>query len=178
MDRLRCGRARWLLAGTAFAVLGADLEWASSQALWTLGFVLEGLWAALVVQLVLTFPEGRAWSRAARVAVIAAYSVTFFGQLLGAFVLPDARDVLSVAPHPSVADAVDRVQALSGVCLTLVVLFLVLPRVRALRGPARRAQGPLLVAAATTAVAALVWLGWVTTTGARVSTLEAIVLAV
>jgi signal transduction histidine kinase len=160
LDRPRWRRARWLLAWTAFAVLAADLEWASSHALWTLGFVVEGLWAALVVQLVLTFPEGRAWSRVARVAVIAAYAVTFGGQLLGAFV------------------AVDRARALAGVCLALVVLFLALRRVHDVRGPARRAQGPLLVAAATTATAVIVWLGWVIATGARASMLESIVRAV
>ena len=59
LERPRWRRARWLLAATAFALLGADLEWASSHTVWTLGFVLEGLWAAFLVQLVLTFPEGR-----------------------------------------------------------------------------------------------------------------------
>ena len=44
LERPRWRRARWLLAATPFALLGADLEWASSHALWTLGFLLEGLW--------------------------------------------------------------------------------------------------------------------------------------
>ena len=57
LERPRGRRARWLLAAAAFAVLGADLAWASSHALWTLGFVLAGLWTALLAQLVLTFPE-------------------------------------------------------------------------------------------------------------------------
>src|SRR5436190_22000289 len=37
LARPRWRRVRFLLAATAFALLGADLEWASSNALWTLG---------------------------------------------------------------------------------------------------------------------------------------------
>jgi signal transduction histidine kinase len=178
LARPRWRQARWLLAATAFALLGADLEWASSHALWTLGFVLEGLWVALFVQLVLTFPEGRSWSRVARVAIVAAYAMTFGGRLVGAFVVPDARDALSVAPYASVAHTVDRVREISSVGLALVVLFLALQRARGVRGPARRLQGPLLLAAVITALAALVWLGWVIASGTQVSTLETITRAV
>jgi signal transduction histidine kinase len=174
LERPRWRRARWLLAATAFALLGADLEWANSHTPWTLGFVLEGLWAAFLVQLVLTFPEGRSWSRVARVAIVGAYALTLGGQLVGALVAPDARDMLSLAPHADVARAIDRVQEFCGVALALVVLFLVLRRARVLPGPARRAQWPLLLAAAITALTGLVWLGWVIASGGHVSTLETI----
>ena len=112
---------------------------------------------------------GRApWSRPARFAIAGAFAVTLGGQLVGAFVLPDARDLLSVAPQQTVADAVDRAQEISGIAVALAVLFLVLRRLRALRGAARRAQAPLLVAAALTVLAGLLWLGWVIATdGAR-----------
>ena len=172
LERPRWRRARWLLAATPFALLGADLEWASSHALWTLGFLLEGLWAAFLVQLVVTFPEGRPWSRPARVAVVAAYMLTLGGQLVGVLVAPDTRDMLSVTSSPSLADAIDRAQATAGACLAVGVLFLALQRVRVLGLPARRAQGPLLVGTAITALADLVWLGWVIGTRARVPTLE------
>jgi signal transduction histidine kinase len=178
LQRPRWRRARWLLAGAAFAVLGADLEWASSHALWTLGFLLEGLWAPLLVQLVLTFPEGRSWSRMAQVAIAGAYAAMFGGQLVGAFVVGDARDVLSVAPHVTVAHTVDRAQEISAIAVALVVLFLVVQRLRVLRGPARRAQGPLLVAAAIAASTSVVWLAWVIATDARTSTLGTIVRVV
>jgi len=114
LERPRWRRARWLLAATPFALLGADLEWASLHALWTLGFLLEGLWAAFLVQLVVTFPEGRPWSRPARVAVVAAYMLTLGGQLVGVLVAPDTRDMLSVTSSPSLADAIDRAQATAG----------------------------------------------------------------
>ena len=178
LERPRWRRARWLLAATPFVLLGADLEWASSHALWTLGFLLEGLWAALLVQLVVTFPEGRPWSRLARIAILAAYTLTLGGQLVGELVAPDTRDLLSVASHPNVAHAIDRAQEISGVGVALVVLFLVLQRVHALGRPARRAQAPLLLAAAITTLAGLVWLGWVIATDARAPTLETIARAI
>jgi signal transduction histidine kinase len=177
LERPRWRRARRLLAAAPFVVLGADLEWAGSHALWTLGFLLELLWAAFLVQLVLTFPEGRPWSRQARIAVLAAYALTLGGQLVGAVVAPDTRDLLSVTSNPSVADAIDRAQAIAGVVLALGVLFLVLQRMHALGRPARRAQAPLLLAAAITALAGLAWLGWVTVTDARAPTLETIARA-
>jgi signal transduction histidine kinase len=178
LERPRWRRARWLLAATPFVLLGADLEWASSHALWTFGFLLEGLWVALLVQLVVTFPEGRPWSRPARFVILAAYTLTLGGQLVGGLAAPDTRDVLSIASHPNVAHAIDRAQELSGVGVALVVLVLVVRRMHALGHPARRAQAPLLLAAAITALAALVWLGWVIATDARVPTLETIARAV
>jgi signal transduction histidine kinase len=177
LERPRWRRVRLLLATTAFALLGADLEWANSHALWTFGLLLEGLWAAFLVQLMLTFPEGR-WSRATHSAIVGAYAVAFGGQLVGALVVPDPRDVLSVAPHASVAQAVDRGQEIAGIAIALTVLFLVMQRLRVLRGPACRAQGPLLVAAAVTVLAGLLWMSSASATGPRTSTLETIARAV
>ena len=122
-------RARWrrsgiLLAAAGFALLAADLQWANSHVLWTVGFLLNALWVALLVQLVLTFPEGRPWSRVAPFAIAGAFVTTVAGQLVGAFVLPDARDVLTVTPHQTLADAVDRVQGILGMGIALVLLVL------------------------------------------------------
>jgi signal transduction histidine kinase len=163
-------RARWrrsgiLLAAAAFALLAADLQWASSHVLWTLGFLLNALWVALLVQLVLTFPEGRPWSRVARFAIAGAFATTVAGQLAGALVLPESRDVLTVTPHQTAADAVDRVQEILGIGIALVLLVLLVRRLLVLRGPAQRAQAPLLAAAAFTVLAALLWLVWTGATG-------------
>ena len=86
--------------------------------------------------------------------------------------------MLSVAPHASVAHVIDRSQEISGIAVALVVLLLVGQRLRVLRGPARRVQGPLLVAAAVTVPASLVWLGWVIATDGSTSTLGTIGRAV
>ncbi len=114
----------------------------------------------------------------AAVAIVGAYAVTFGGQLVGAFVDPDARDLLSVAPHVAVAHTIDRAQEISALAVALVVLFLIVQRLRVLRGPARRTQGPLLVAAVVMVPTSVVWLAWVIATGARTSTLETINRAV
>ena len=109
---------------TAFAVLGADLQWAGADVLWTLGFLLETAWVALLVQLVLTFPEGRAWTRVAGGAIAAAYLATLGGSSYVALVLPDSRDVLSVTQQQTVADAVDRGQGILFIAVAFAVLLL------------------------------------------------------
>ena len=175
LERERWRRPRILLAAAAFAVLAADLQWAGSHVLWTLGFLLESVWVALLVRVVLTFPEGRPWSPAARAAAAGAYATTLGGQLVGAFVLADSRDVLSAAPHQAVADAVDRIQGVLGIAISLAVLFLLASRLLTLRGrPAQRAQAPLLAAAVLTVPTVLLWLGWVSATGTHAPTLETI----
>ena len=174
LERARWRRSSALLASAALALLAADLQWASPHALWTVGFLLEALWVALLVQLVLTFPEGRPWSRAAPIAIAAAYAATFGGQLVGALVLPDSRDVLSVAPQQTVADAIDRVQGLVGVAVALAVLFLVARRLLVLRGPAQRAQAPLLAGAGITVLTTVLWLVLVSATDEGTPGLETI----
>jgi signal transduction histidine kinase len=178
LERTRWRRSRALLAAAAFALLAADLQWTSSHALWTLGFLLEALWVALLVQVVLTFPEGHPWSRVALVAIVGVYAATLGGQLVGAFVLPDSRDVLFVLPQQTVADTVDRAQGILGIAVALAVLVLLVRRLLALRGPARRAQAPLLVAAVLTVPATVLWLVWVSANGDGVPTLETIGRAV
>jgi signal transduction histidine kinase len=174
LERRRWKRSRALLALAAFTLLASDLQWAGANVLWTLGFLLDTAWVALLVQVVLTFPEGLAWSRAARVAIAGAYLATFGGQLIGAFVLPDSRDVLSVAQQQTVADAVDRVQGTLGAAVALGVLWLLVRRLRVLRGPARRAQAPLLVAAAVAIPPLVLSLAWMTATGEGSATIDAI----
>ena len=178
MDRPRWRRARWLLAAGGFALLGADLAWSGSHPLWTLGLLLQGLWAVLLLQVVVSFPEGRPWSRPATVAIVAAYAAAFGGQLVGAFVGADSRDALSVAAHETFTDWVDSAQEISVVVLALAALVLVVRRLRILRSPARRAQGPPLVVAAVTLPMGIVWLSWVIATDGGTATLDTVGRAV
>ena len=174
LERRRWQRSRALLALAAFVLLAADLQWAGANALWTLGFLLDTAWVALLVQVVLTFPEGRAWSRAARAAIAGAYLATLGGQLIGASVLPNSRDVLSVTQQQVAADAIDHGQEILGIAVALGVLWLLVRRFRTLRGPARRAQGPLLVAAATAVPPLILSLAWMTVAGERSATINTI----
>src|SRR5204862_7402595 len=75
-------------------------------------------------------------------------------------------------------DAVQRAQVAIGIAVGLAVLFLVVGRLLVLRGPARRAQSPLLVAAGLTVLATLAWLAWATATGESAATLQTIVRVV
>jgi signal transduction histidine kinase len=174
VERPRWRGAGWALAAAAFAIIGADLEWSTSRALWTLGFVLEGIWVALLVGLVLGVSQGRPWSRSARLAVVGAFVVTLGAQLVGVFFSPDARDLLAVAPSETVAHAIDRTQELAAAALGLVVLALVLQRLTVLRGVARRSRGPLVVATAVSVLVGLAWLSWVIATDGSMPTLETI----
>ena len=174
LERRRWRRSRSLLAFAAFTLLAADLQWAGANVLWTLGFLLDAAWAAVLIHVVLTFPEGRAWSQAARSAIATAYVATLGGQLIGVFVSPDSRDVLAVAQQQTVADAVDRVQGTLGVAVALGVLWLLVRRLRGLRGPPRRAQAPLLAAAALAVPPLVVSLAWMTATGEGSATIDTI----
>ena len=174
LERARWRRPRALLAAAAFALLAADLQWASADAVWTLGFLADGLWAALLVHVVLTFPDGRPWSRASTITIAGAYVATIGGQAAGAFVDPDSRDLLSLSAQRTAADAIDRAQAVLGIAVALALLVLVVQRLRILRGPARRAQAPLLVAGALTVPIAALSLAWLGVTGRDVSRLGTI----
>jgi signal transduction histidine kinase len=176
---LALGRARWrrsriLLTACAFALLAADLQWASSDGLWTLAFLLQALWLALLVHFVLTFPDGRPWSRAAQAVIATGYATALGGQLAGVLFLPASRDVLSVAPHQTLADGVDRAQGILGITIALAVLVLVARRLLLLRGAARHAQAPLLAAAVLCVPTAVLWLVHHVATLEPAATLETI----
>jgi signal transduction histidine kinase len=178
LERKRWRRARWLLAAAAFALLAADLVWTSADGLWTMGLLLAWVWAAILVQLVLTFPDGRPWSRLSRTAIFGAYAIAVGGQLFAALVADDARDVLSVAPHAGIARSVHRAQEIGGIGVGLVLLVLVLLRLGVLQAAAWRAQGPLLIAATISAATGVACLAWLLADGEAASTLDTIARAV
>ena len=57
-----------------------------------------------------TFPDGRPWSRVAQIAIAGAYVATLGGQLVGAFVRSDTRDVprSRAATRPSRTPSIER----------------------------------------------------------------------
>jgi signal transduction histidine kinase len=155
-------RRRWrptarLLAVAGFAVLVADLAWTSTHVVGTIGVLVEWLWAAILVQLVLTFPEGRPWAPGARVVVPAAYVVATGGQVVVAFASSNVR-------------AAHRAQEFAALAVGAAVLGFVGLRLVTLRGPGRRAHAPLLVAAVASAATAIGFLGWALAAGASSAT--------
>ena len=172
LQRARWRRARILLVSSSFALLASDLRWARSDGLWTFGFLLASVWVALLVHFVLTFPEGRPWSRSASIAVAGAYAAAVGGQLAGVLVDPAPRDVLDLAASERLAEGIGRAQGAVGLAVGLAVAVLVGRKLLSLRGTARRAQAPLLAASLLALPAALLWLGWVIVTGDGAQTLE------
>jgi signal transduction histidine kinase len=178
LERPRWRRASVLLAAAAFTLLAGDLVWASSRAAWTVGFLLAGLWVALLVQLVLTSPDGRASSPVGSAVIAGAYGLALGGQLARLLVLDDSRDALSVAPDPGVAHTLARVEAACGIALGLLVLALIVNDARRLRGPALRARGPMLATAVAALTAGIVRLAWVLVSDTPSSTAQTVARAV
>jgi signal transduction histidine kinase len=160
-ERPRWRPASWLLAAASSALLAADLAWTSRPVVGTIGVLLGWLWAALLVQLVLTFPEGRMWTRPARVVVSAAYATALGGQIVDAFASGDARPA-------------HRAQEIGALLVGAAVLVLVAMRLRVLRGSAHLAQSPLFVAAGVAAGTATACLGWLLAADATSSALDTI----
>jgi signal transduction histidine kinase len=173
-ERPRRRRASVLLVAAAFAVLAGDLVWASAHVAWTIGFLVAGVWAALLIQLVLTSPDGRSSSRTASLAIAAVYLLALAGQLARLLVLDDSRDAVSVAPDPGVAHTIARAEAACGIALGLLVFALVANDARRLRGTALRARGPLVAAALATLAAGLVRLAWVLASDTPASTAQTV----
>jgi signal transduction histidine kinase len=161
LERTRWRPAAWLLAAAAFALLGADLAWTSTRVVGTIGVLLEWLWAALLVQLVLTFPDGRPWRRLAWVVVPVAYGAALGGQIVVAFASANVH-------------AAYRAQEITALAVGAAVVGLVAPRLLTLQGPGRRAQAPLLIAAAASAATAVGFLAWLLATDATSSALNTI----
>ncbi len=161
LERPRWRAATWLLAAAAFALLGADLAWTSTRVVGTIGVLLGWLWAAILVQLVLTFPEGRPWTAASRVLIPAAYAAAAGGQIVVAFASSNEH-------------VTHRAQEIVALAVGAAVLGLVARRLLTLQGPGRRAQAPLLLAAAVSAATGAGFLCWLLATDVSSSPLDTI----
>jgi signal transduction histidine kinase len=161
LERPRWRPTAWLLAAAAFALLGADLAWTTARVVGTIGVLLGWLWAAILVQLVLTFPEGRPWRSATWAVVTSAYAAAVGGQVVVAFASANVH-------------AAHRAQEIVALAVGAAVLGLVAPRLLTLHGPGRRAKAPLLVAAAASAATAVGFLAWLLTTDVTSSALNTV----
>jgi hypothetical protein len=137
-------RAGWLMAGIAAGWFLEDLQLSSSALPWTVGLLLAWLPAAMVVQLVVSFPDGRMWSWPARAVLAGAFLVTVGRAVLGALFLPDGRNLLLVSRHHGAVDAVDHDASYLGLAVTIALAVLIVLRLRSLRGVARRVALPPL----------------------------------
>jgi hypothetical protein len=156
LERTSLRRSGALMLAVAGTWVLYDLQHAESAILWTLGWVFADVYAALLVQLILSFPEGRIWSRSARVVVVATWAATVGCAFVSALFEPDSRNLLLVEPDVERADAIGQLSATAGVLIVVALITLVVSRLVRLRGVARRASAPLLLGALGTASFALV----------------------
>ena len=127
-------------------------------ALWTIGFLLAFLGDALVVQLVLSFPEGRIWSLPARLTIAATYVATVGLSSVAALFEPDGRNVLVVHANERLSDAIGQTAAALGFVITASFAVLIGKRLLSLRGPTRRAVLPMLLGALLVVPVNAAWL--------------------
>jgi signal transduction histidine kinase len=143
-------RIGMLSVAAGFAWFTYVIGWIPTDLTWTLGWLLGGLYLALLAHLFLAFPSGRLESAGDRALVIVLYLslvVSTFAHAIfwdpggGPF-----RNVLVVLPNNSVADAIGRVNA--GVAAVLAMSAAVALAVHWIRGtPAlRRSIQPVIVA--------------------------------
>jgi signal transduction histidine kinase len=137
-------RSGWLMAAIAAAWFLEDLQLSSSAPAWTVGVLLTWLPAAMVVWLIVSFPDGRVWSWSARAVLAGAFLVSVGRAVLAALFLPEGRNLLLVSRNQGVADAIYHDAAYLGLVITVALAALIVLRVRSLRRVARRVALPLL----------------------------------
>ncbi len=147
LERASLRRSGALMLAVAATWFLYDLQHSESELLWTVGWVFADVYAAVLVQLIVSFPEGRIWSPSARVLVVATYAATVGCAFLSALFEPDRRNLLLLTPDEGRADAIGQVSATAGVVIVVALIALVIARLVRLRGLARRASAPLLLGA-------------------------------
>jgi signal transduction histidine kinase len=154
--------ARWPENRTGLLIVALGLADMSNQLYWdaavpfTLATLVSGLMVPLTAHLFLAFPTGRLTGRVERRFVLSAYAA--YAVLAPVVALtsnplaedcPDCPDnLLRVVGSSAASDAVDLVAMIAIAAIFLTLAALLVRRLRASRGPTRRALAPVLVVAA------------------------------
>jgi signal transduction histidine kinase len=158
--------ARWPENRTGLLIVALGLADMSNQLYWdaalpfTLATFVSGLVVPLTAHLFLAFPTGRLTGRIERRFVLSAYAA--YAVLAPAVALtsdplaedcPDCPDnLLRVVGSSAASDAVDLVATVAVAAIFLTLAVLLVRRLRAARGPTRRALAPVLLVGATAIV--------------------------
>ncbi len=135
-----------LMLGIAVTWWASYLELAEHAGARVAGQLLADVPLILIVWLLLSYPEGRLWSNAARATVVAGWVATAAGGL--AAVLLD----------PGSEDPVGQGTSALGVAVAIATAVLIVVRLVGLPSVRRRVALPLLVAGLLTFPTSLVWL--------------------
>ena len=146
-------RTGLLLIGVGFAWFLNGLSFANNSYVWTVGFAVGAVWAAVFVHTLLAYPSGRLEERWQRSVVIFGYCLAGLANLAIAFFDSDPASCKDcpanrflVSDNDTVATVVTNVvQVLAAVFLVSVAVALWL-RWRGSTSAARRLLGPVLIA--------------------------------
>ena len=137
-------RTGLIMAAAGFAWLASGLSASDSDALYTIGELLDGLFPAIIGHLLVAFPTGRLQTRAERLVAFSAYfAVTVLQVPSLLFEEPDEpRNLLIVEADQPLSDALDAVQFAVAVVLIAATWVIIARRERA--RPRDRAWRPVL----------------------------------
>src|SRR4051812_16734995 len=127
-------RTGLLLIGVGFAWFFNGLAYANNTWVWTIGFLLGAVWAAVFAHTLLAYPSGELGTRRDRLVVAAGYALAVFANIAIALFEPDpasckdcpANAVLVDDNHAASVAAVTIVQILAAVFLVSVGVAIVL----------------------------------------------------
>ena len=151
-------RTGLLLIIVGFSWFFGALPSAGNEYVFTAGLVLGTFFTALLAHLLLAFPTGELASRTDRAIAIAFYAAAAIGPPL-AYMFDDGDlssaacdgpcpdNVLAIAPHQTVANAIALVYVLSLLVLALLVLVRLVRRWRSASPALRRALAPVFATA-------------------------------
>ncbi|MDQ3610744.1 MAG: histidine kinase [Actinomycetota bacterium] len=134
-----------LLVCGGVTVLGTSLAQTAVPALIAVGTVTATVPLAVIVHLLHACPGGQVRGRASKATVLLVYFVSIVLQVpLWAFTpVPPPYDVLLVSPRPELAQVGDRVQAVAGVAVVALTVWLLVRRLREYDAAQRRVLAPL-----------------------------------
>jgi len=147
-----------LMVATGFAWFVGNLIFTDPPLLWSVGQLLNNLFAAAAIHLLLAFPSGRLASRFDRILVVAAYLVTSVGFVPALLALnpeqvgcTDCPDNVMLVGNgdPSVVQTTVDVVAVLGILIIAAVIVRLVGRWREATPPLRRVITPVFIAGAT-----------------------------
>jgi signal transduction histidine kinase len=149
-----------LMVVAGFLLFGSSLAQADQSVPFTIGLVVGPIPAAVIVQLILAFPDGRLHSWWERLTVGAVYvNVTILQVAMLMFMgfqhlsgCPCPKNLLLVRDDDLIHGVLMSTQRLLNVAITVSVALILAVRWRSAPRPLRRAVAPLLSAAAVTIV--------------------------
>ena len=151
----RTGRLLLAVGFTWF--LGAGSE-ANGAWPFTISSAVGGLFLAVFIHLVVSYPYGRLQTRLERAAVYVAYPTAILAGLLPLFFLrrPDSgcdecpRNTFYVAHHAGIGHAIQAVTSVIAVAVALAAMWILARRWRDATPASRRVLAPVLLTASTT----------------------------